>query len=156
MATEAVCQLRDKINVLSSSIERLTDLYIGQDIDRETYLERKGSLMSERRTMEEQIVGLEHNAARWLQPLKDWIKDALMLEKIAETGTLESKKSVLLKIYGSNPVLKNSQIVSVPIPPYNTLLAARKKYFLEKEKPSELREGLSMVAPTGFEPVYHR
>jgi len=151
VATEAVCQLRDKINVLSSSIERLTDLYIGQDIDRETYLERKGSLMSERRTMEEQIVGLEHNAARWLQPLKDWIKDALMLEKIAETGTLESKKSVLLKIYGSNPVLKNSQIVSVPIPPYNTLLAARKKYFLEKEKPSELREGLSMVAPTGFE-----
>ena len=71
-----------------------------------------------------------------------------------ETGTLESKKSVLLKIYGSNPVLKNSQIVSVPIPPYTTLLAARKNYFLEKEKPSELREGLSMVAPRGFEPLY--
>ena len=68
-----------------------------------------------------------------------------------ETGTLESKKSVLLKIYGSNPVLKNSQIVSVPIPPYNTLLAARKKYFSDKEKPSELREGLSMVAP--YNPV---
>jgi len=57
----------------------------------------------------------------------------------------------LLKIYGSNPVLKNSQIVSVPIPPYNTLLAARKNYFSDKEKPSELREGLSMVAP--YNPV---
>ena len=70
---------------------------------------------------------------------------------IAETGTLESKKSVLLKIYGSNLVLKNNEIVSVSIPPYNTLLAARKKYFSEKEKPSELREGLSMVAP--YNPV---
>jgi hypothetical protein len=60
-----------------------------------------------------------------------------------ETGTLESKKSVLLKIYGSNPVLKNSQIVSVPIPPYNTLLAARKKYFSNTEKPSQIKERLS-------------
>ena len=62
-----------------------------------------------------------------------------------ETGTLESKKSVLLKIYGSNPVLKNSQIVSVPIPPYNTLLAARKNYFSDTEKPSQNMERLSLV-----------
>jgi hypothetical protein len=75
----------------------------------------------------------------------------LYIFRDCETGTLESKKSVLLKIYGSNPVLKNSQIVSVPIPPYNTLLAARKNFISEKEKPSELREGLSMVAP--YNPV---
>jgi site-specific DNA recombinase len=156
VAMAAVGILRDKIVKLTSSIERLTDLYIGQDIERETYLERKGSLMSERKTAEEQIANLERDAARWLQPLKDWIKDAQMLEKIAETGTLESKKSVLLKIYGSNPVLKNSQIVSVPIPPYNTLLAARIKYFSDKEKPSEFKEGLSMVASWGFEPQYPR
>jgi len=66
---------------------------------------------------------------------------------IAKPARWNPKNPFMLKIYGSNPVLKNSQIVSVPIPPYNTLLAARKKYFSEKEKPSELREGLSMVAP---------
>jgi len=62
-----------------------------------------------------------------------------------ETGTLESKKSVLLKIYGSNPVLKNSQIVSVSIPLYNTLLAARKKYFENEKRPSEIKESLLMA-----------
>ena len=76
-----------------------------------------------------------------------------MLEKIAETGTLESKKSVLLKIYGSNPVIKNSQIVSVPIPPYNTLLAARKNYFSDTEKPSPIKERLSLAESIGFEPM---
>ena len=153
VAKEAICHLRDKINELTLSIERLTDLYVKQDIERETYLERKGSLMSERKTLEEQTARLERNASKWLQPLKDWIKDAQTLEKIAETGTLESKKSVLLKIYGSNPVIKNSQIVSVPIPPYNTLLAARKKYFSDTEKPSQNMERLSLVHATGFEPV---
>ena len=153
VATEAICQLRDKIIELTSSIERLTDLYFAQDIERETYLERKGSFMSERKTLGEQIARLERNVSRWLQPLKDWIKDAQMLEKIAETGTLESKKSVLLKIYGSNPVLKNSQIVSVPIPPYNTLLAARKNYFSDTEKPSQIKERLSLAESIGFEPM---
>ena len=69
----------------------------------------------------------------------------LLLWCDCETGTLESKKSVLLKIYGSNPVLKNSQIVSVPIPPYNTLLAARKKYFENIKRPSEITESLLMA-----------
>ena len=153
VASEAICRLRDKISELTASIEHLTDRYLGQDIERESYLERKGALMSERKTVEEQVVRLERNVSRWLQPLKDWIKDALMLEKIAETGTLESKKSVLLKIYGSNPVLKNSQIVSVPIPPYNTLLAARKIFFENEKRPSQNQESLLMAESIGFEPM---
>ena len=74
-----------------------------------------------------------------------WIKDAQMLEKIAETGTLESKKSVLLKIYGSNLVLKNNEIVSVSIPPYNTLRRARKIFFTDTEKPFQIKEEFSLV-----------
>ena len=73
------------------------------------------------------------------------VGQVLYIFRDCETGTLESKKSVLLKIYGSNPVLKNSQIVSVPIPPYNTLLAARKKYFSDTEKPSQIKERLSLA-----------
>jgi len=122
----------------TTSIEHLTDLYIAQDIERETYLERKTVLMSERRSAEEQISGLGRNASKWLQPLTNWIKDTQMMEKIAETGTLESKKSVLLKIYGSNLVLKNNEIVSVSIPPYNTLRRARKKIFADTEKTSPI------------------
>jgi hypothetical protein len=62
-----------------------------------------------------------------------------------ETGTLESKKSALLKIYGSNLVLKNNEIVSVSIPPYNTLLAARKIFFTDTEKPFQIKEEFSLV-----------
>ena len=46
-----------------------------------------------------------------------------------------------------------SAIVSVPIPPYNTLLAARKKYFSDTEKPSQIKERLSLAESIGFEPM---
>ena len=154
VAMEAVCQLRDKISELSASIERLTDLYIAGDIERETYLERKTALMSERKSAEEQTAGLGRNASKWLQPLTDWIKDAQTMGKIAETGTLESKKSVLLKIYGSNLVLKNNEIVSVSIPPYNTLLAARKNFFANTEKPFQIKEEFSLVPLYQFVRTY--
>jgi len=73
------------------------------------------------------------------------VGQVLFLLCVCETGTLESKKSVLLKIYGSNLVLKNNEIVSVSIPPYNTLLAARKIFFTDTEKPFQIKEGVSLV-----------
>jgi hypothetical protein len=54
-----------------------------------------------------------------------------------------------LKITGSNPSLKNRRVELNPIFPYSALLAARKNIFLDKEKPSGLRESSSTV------PLYH-
>ena len=65
-------------------ISRLTDLYVKRDIDRDTYLERKRALMSERKSAEEQIARLGRDAAAWLQPLREWIKDAERLDKISK------------------------------------------------------------------------
>ena len=97
--------------------------------------------MSERKTAGSKSPVWDGTCQGGSNRLQDWIKDAQMMEKIAETGTLESKKSVLLKIYGSNPVLKNNEIVSVSIPPYNTLLAARKNFFCIQKSLPKLRKG---------------
>ncbi|MBI2453104.1 hypothetical protein HYV56_00195 [Candidatus Peregrinibacteria bacterium] len=40
-------------------IQRLMDIYLEQDIDREEYRTRKTELMSEKKTLEEQIINLE-------------------------------------------------------------------------------------------------
>ena len=55
------------------------------------------------------------------------------------------KKSFAQKIFGSNLFLKNKKIVSVSIPPYNTLLAARKIFFTDTEKPFQIKEEFSLV-----------
>jgi site-specific DNA recombinase len=137
VAAASVQTLRAKVADLDERISRLTDLYVEQDIERDAYLERKRSLMSERKSAEEQTARLERNAAAWLQPLREWIQDAVSLGETVKTDDLTPKKSSLIKIFGSNLSLKNSVIQSTPIPPYASLREARLK-FSENESSSYL------------------
>ena len=104
-ATASVSALRADIAVLNEKIARLTDLFVEQDIERGDYLARKRALVDERRQLEEQVLKFERNAAHWLEPLREWIKDASMLDEIAQSENLSLKKSSLQKIFGSNLTL---------------------------------------------------
>ena len=109
VASVAVRELRTAVADIDTRLGRLTDLYVDQDIDRDAYLERKRSLMSERRSAEGQIALLERNAAAWVQPLRDWINEAQMLDGILKNFDLPSKKSSLQKIFGSNLTLQSRE-----------------------------------------------
>jgi hypothetical protein len=104
-ATVSISALRAEIAVLDGKIARLTDLFVEQDIERGEYLSRKRVLQDERRALEEQVLKFERNAAHWLEPLREWIKEAQTMEKIAESEDLPLKKSALQKIFGSNLTL---------------------------------------------------
>jgi len=124
-AAEAVQELRDKVFDISNKLERLTDLYVAEDIEREDYLSRRLALMSERRTIEENIVRLERAPASWVEPVRSWIKDVSTLEKIAEVEDLLLKKSSLQKIFGLNLSLHAREARGNPLPPYAALRAAK-------------------------------
>ena len=70
-----------KVKDIDRQLERLTDVYIAQDIERETYLERRRALMSEKKTIEEQIARLGRDVCAWLEPMREWVKDASLLAK---------------------------------------------------------------------------
>jgi DNA repair exonuclease SbcCD ATPase subunit len=125
VAMTAVQELRAKIAQLDGKMSRFVDLYSDQDIDRDTYLERKRDLMSERKSAEEQIARLERDATLWLQPLRAFINDASMLGETIQNDDLPSKKLSLQKIFGSNLSLKNRILVSTPTTPYASLREAR-------------------------------
>ena len=145
-ATGAVQELRDKVFDISRKLERLTDLYIAEDIEREDYLSRRRALMGERRTIEETIVRLERAPAAWVEPVRDWMKTASTLAEIAQTEDLPLKKSSLQKMFGLNLTLHARKARGTPIPPYAALRAAKKS---SSKKPL----GLIMVPPAGIEPT---
>src|SRR3989338_4443402 len=91
-AVEAVAELRNKVADISRTHGRLTALYVAEDIEREEYLSRRRSLMSEKRRIEEKMVELERAPAAWVEPVRNWIKDASRLAEIAESEDLLSKK----------------------------------------------------------------
>ena len=54
-ASGAVQGLRERVAEYSRNLARLTDVYVAQDIERDDYLERRRSLLSEKKSVEEQI-----------------------------------------------------------------------------------------------------
>ena len=151
VAGTAVQALRAKITQLDAKMSRFVDLYSEQDIDRDTFLERKRALMSERKSVEEQIARLERDATLWLQPLRDFIKDASLLDETIENGDLPSKKLSLQKIFGSNLSLKNRILVSTPTTPYASLREARLN-FSEKDLVTPIAEAEGFEPSRGFLP----
>ena len=145
VAMTAVQELRVKIAQLDGKMSRFVDLYSEQDIDRDTFLTRKRGLMSERKSAEEQIARLEHDATLWLQPLRDFIKDASMLEEIAKTDNLPSKKLSLQKIFGSNLSLHTREARGVALPQWASLREAQNNF--DKSSPV-----LCIADGEGFEP----
>ena len=125
VAAASVQELRAKVADIDGGVSRLTDLYVEQDIDRDAYLTRKRAFMSNRKTAEEQVARLERNAAGWLQPMRDWIKDASILEEVAKTDDLPSKKISLQKIFGSNLTLKSREARGIPKNQWLSLATAK-------------------------------
>ncbi len=144
-----VSGLQDKLADIRRKLDRLTDVYVEQDIDRETYLARKRALMSERKSVEEVLAKSQKGGVPWLEPMREWIKDASMLDETAKNFDLPSKKSSLQKIFGSNLTLQNKKPSESPVKQYAALRAARANF---------LGNDLSFVlAPrVGFEPTTNR
>ena len=124
-AAGAVHGLRDKAEDISRTLARLTDLYVAEDLEREEYLSRRRALMSERRTLEEQIVRLERAPAAWVEPVREWISDASRLDEIAHSENYPSKKSSLQKIFGLNLSLHAREARGNAHSPYAALRAAK-------------------------------
>src|SRR3989344_2801252 len=148
-ATASISALRAEIIALNGKIARLTDLFVEQDIERGEYLTRKRVLQDERRQLEEQVLKFECNAGHWIEPLREWIKDASMLDEIAESEDLSLKKSSLQKIFASNLTLHAREARGTPKQHWFSLVGGKEN---QCENPSNLLEVPMVVAPRGVEP----
>ena len=107
-AGEAVLELREKSQDFSRNLARLTDVYVAQDIERNDYLERRHSLMSEKKSVEEQISRLLRTPSMWIEPTREWIKMLQYWMKLRKRMT-SLQKTLPQKIFGSNLTLKNAK-----------------------------------------------
>ena len=123
-----VQELREKVYDISRKLDRLTDLYIAQDIERGDYLSRRRTLVFEKKSVDEQCARLERDAGHWLEPMRSWVKDASLLDEAAKSNDLPSKKSTLQKIFGSNLHLESKEVREMPQEHWAALHAARANF----------------------------
>jgi hypothetical protein len=104
-----VQESKNEIEKIQIKLQRLLDGYLEQDIDREIYREEKAKLLSEKKSLEENISNLEQKRTGWIEPMSEWIKEARNLPKIALESNLFAKKVATKEIFGSNLVLANRE-----------------------------------------------
>ena len=94
-----------RIKDITAKLQRLLDGYLDQDIDKEVYRGEKAKLLSEKKSLEEEISRNQQKQKHWLEPMEKWIKDAGNMEKIALDSNLFAKKVAAKEIFGSNLLL---------------------------------------------------
>lgn len=93
--------------------------------------------MGQRKTLEEQRTSLqESNTSLGLEPFKEWINIAKNAEKVAVSGSLQEKRVLASKVFGSNLVFDYKKARGSCVKPWSLLL--------------EITE---VVPTTGLEPV---
>jgi site-specific DNA recombinase len=125
-AAGAMQELRGNLENISSDLARLTNIYVAQDIEQDDYRERRRLLMSDKKSAEEKIARLQHTPSAWIEPIRNWIKEASILDEIAKGYDLPSKKTSLQKIFGSNLTLKKREALGNGFNHWSELRSARK------------------------------
>lgn len=126
--TTASHPMQEEKTTIEAKLQRLLTAYLDQDIERESYLSEKASLLSRKKSLDEKIADLKKGSAAWLEPMREWIKDSVLVGESALSPSLFDKKSSALRISGSNPLLKNRRVVFTPITPSDALRASRLKF----------------------------
>lgn len=125
ISMQTIASVRDEIRQIDIKLDRLMDLYIAQDIERDAYLAKRRALTSEKRSLEEQTARLERDGRAWLEPMRAWVTEAQNLAEIQRNPSLPAKKSAIQKIFGSNLQLTNQKVSGTAHPLYAALRAAR-------------------------------
>jgi site-specific DNA recombinase len=153
-----IADAQNKIGNLQSKLQRLLDSYLDQDIDQPTYKAKQVELMSEKKSLEEQIGKLTLAANAWVEPMRQWLKQASGLNRIAKSAEPSVIKQAFREIDGLNLFLKDKKARLSPrpsshFPPENIWSALR----ATKEKTGATRlkslENPILVGDIGFEPI---
>ena len=146
--------LQTNIAKLAAKLQRLLDSYLDQDIDRETYTNKKAEIMSQKKSFEEKLAKLTIGQNLWLELMRRWIETAVSICRITNEADLASNKSLLSEIFGSNLILKNKKVrLSAPktafLPLKNQWTALR----VAHDCAASRRSCPNLVGDIGFEPI---
>ncbi len=152
-----VANVQTRLASLQGKLQRLLDGYLDQDIDQNTYRSKEGELMSEKKSLEEQVSKHTLAANVWVEPMRQWLKTAVSLCEVVKSGSHADIKQAFLEMDGLNLFLKSkkAQPTAAPnaaLPPENIWVLLRKT----KEKIARMGDNsaksCNLVRMKGLEP----
>ncbi len=152
-----VANAQTRLASLQSKLQRLLDGYLDQDIEQTVYRAKQAELMSEKKSLEEQVSKLTLASTAWVEPMRQWLKQAADLNRIAESGEHSAIKSAFLEMDGLNLFLKTKKAQPTAaqnsfLPPENIWLLLGKTKEKERWMRSNFPKSSFLVRERGLEP----
>jgi hypothetical protein len=153
-----IAEARGKVGGLQAKLQRLLDSYLDQDIEQSVYRAKQAELMSEKKSLEEQIDKLTLAANAWVEPMRQWLKQAAELKRITKNTEPSAVKSAFVQIDGLNLYLENKKARLSPrpiseLPPPNLWVWLRQSLEKTALAGGNFRKNTVLVLEVGLEPT---
>ena len=103
--------LHTQTESFDTKLNVLLDGYLDGTVDSDIYKTKKNQLFQEKLKIEQQISKTEEEGCSWLEPFSKFVNCAILAQKIARKGSVDSELRFFVQNIGSNFFLKDKQII---------------------------------------------
>ena len=146
--TAFVSERQLTVRAIDQKLQRLLDGYLDQLIDQDIYKVEKNKLVSEKKSLTDQLARMTQTQTGWIGPMEKWINQAENLPVVAECGTLLEQKRAAKEIFGSDLWLSASEASGTAQSPWDFVISATGRC----KKAENLQNSCAWVDDEGFEP----
>ena len=114
-----------RLAALTDRLDRLTDAFLDQSLDKSEYEDRKSRLLLERKGTEEKLKLLEHESAKKLQKVEEFLELA-SVAWLSYQAAFPDEKREMLSILTSNRVVRSKDVELEPSIAFQPIVARSK------------------------------
>ena len=103
-------KLSISLSDLEKKLDKLLESYLEEIIDTESYQRKKDELLQTKKVLQEKIEEIKTKGSSWLEPLKEFIKEAADAAKIARAKNNCKDLAIFAKKVGSNYFLNDKRL----------------------------------------------
>ena len=103
-------KLSVSLSDLEKKLDKLLESYLEEIVDTESYQKKKDELLQQKQLLKEKTAQIKTKGSSWLEPLKEFIKDAADAAKIARAKNNCNDLAIVAKKVGSNYFLKDKRL----------------------------------------------
>ena len=112
--------LETRTKELQNKMDKLVNTYLDGEMEKDVYLRKKEELMKIKAEIHSQKNGFGPKQT-WLEPLRDCIKTAHHIGKLANSDSHFKDLSAVAEKIGTNRLLMDKKILFDFVPPYNNM-----------------------------------
>ena len=85
--SDQLAHARERLAAIESRLSRLLDVYVDGSVDHDDYARKKEELLRDKADAKQAIGRIQSEGNAWLEPMADFLNDAIQAETLALTGT---------------------------------------------------------------------